>query len=687
MLWLVSSLYCLSLPLWILLVLSFLPTAAASSEFRPFPEMTFLSFSQFIQKNFSANISLSTVLLMLFTMTENPDLLSLHARQQYSLVKGESISSINSWIKSLSRAVYVKMNSNASTLLHESDQYEGISENHIISNLATKLDKLAQHLDLIKYNKKGHLKSALKPISYQAIEAVHIICPESYQCVTSECEFRSLVQTTKQRDIPLVTFVKNNTIHKNVPVLTGRCPNCTTLYSADHERSPEIDEENHFTKLYLNSAKYIKVGQSVWVDRVFSNAVVNAMYSFHASASAYMEFWNNSFGKTDKDVFHKMSRRQIWQAFVQESIRTIAASADMELSLRDNLAIDEITKEAFSIIGENGVIRAADQHACSECTHDYIGTTSNNTPNASSAAVAGVDEDVEQTPQQATDSDASHSDSRSASTSEDGMDVDKAVVKMVVVDGTCFGPKHCAYENCADDLVNYTGTVFCAIHEQTHGAKCRVCNCNNIKIRGTQACEQHQQQWKKYDTQHKRQSAPGFQRITQRPAESLPWIPTNEQTEQPHDEPMPEIERKNYFSAPRFYCVETICAPCGVVIAWAKFPKSESPTNILAFLESVFHTEESRPDYICIDKACVVLRTALRNGSWRRTWEKTTRFIVDAYHYINHRDDDELCRKWCNPAPADGSAPNLVVEAKDKKGKTCFRRAFNTQVSFNTCFI
>ena len=84
--------------------------------------------------------------------------------------------------------------------------------------------------------------------------------------------------------------VKNNTIHKNFPILTGRCLNCTTLYSADHERSPEIDEENQFTKLYLNSAKYIKVGQSVWVDRIFSNAVVNAMYSFHASASAYMEF-------------------------------------------------------------------------------------------------------------------------------------------------------------------------------------------------------------------------------------------------------------------------------------------------------------------------------------------------------------------------------------------------------------
>ena len=108
------------------------------------------------------------------------------------------------------------------------------------------------------------------------------------------------------------------------------------------------------------------------------------------------------------------------------------------------------------------------------------------------------------------------------------------------------------------------------------------------------------------------------------------------QAEQPHDEPMLEMEYKNYFSAPRFYCVETICAPCGVVIAWAKFPKAESPTNILTFLENVFYTEELQPDYISIDKACLVLQTALRNGSWQRTWEKTTQFIVDAYHYINH---------------------------------------------------
>ena len=154
-----------------------------------------------------------------------------------------------------------------------------------------------------------------------------------------------------------------------------------------------------------------------------------------------------------------------------------------------------------------------------------------------------------------------------------------------------------------------------------------------------------------------------------------------EQVNQPHDEPQPEIQRpKNYFSPGRFYCVETICAPCGAVIAWTKFDKSESETQILKFLESVYPTEESRPDYICIDKACRVLRTAISNGSWDRIWKKTTCFIVDSYHYINHQTDDYLCRKWCNPAPLNGSAPNLVIATTDNHGRMHYKRAFNTQV-------
>ena len=137
--------------------------------------------------------------------------------------------------------------------------------------------------------------------------------------------------------------------------------------------------------------------------------------------------------------------------------------------------------------------------------------------------------------------------------------------------------------------------------------------------------------------------------------------------------------QKNYFSPSCFYCVETLCAPCGTVIAWAKFAKSKSPTNILNFLETVYPTEESCPAYICIDKACLVLHTAIVNGSWDAIWKNTTRFIVDAYHYINYRMTDYLCYKWCNPAPQDGSAPNLVIVNRDDHGQLYLKQAFNTQ--------
>ena len=118
---------------------------------------------------------------------------------------------------------------------------------------------------------------------------------------------------------------------------------------------------------------------------------------------------------------------------------------------------------------------------------------------------------------------------------------------------------------------------------------------------------------------------------------------------------------------------------CGVVHAWTLFDKAESPTHILNFLEAVYPTPDVRPDYVCIDKGCQILRTAISNGSWN-VWKETTRFVVDSYHYINHRTSDYLCRKWCNPAPLNGSAPNLVVVEHDINGNAHYKRAFNTQV-------
>jgi hypothetical protein len=142
---------------------------------------------------------------------------------------------------------------------------------------------------------------------------------------------------------------------------------------------------------------------------------------------------------------------------------------------------------------------------------------------------------------------------------------------------------------------------------------------------------------------------------------------------------VPNNWKDNYFVAPHFYCVKTICASCGVVIVWTKFDKSESPTNILNFLDSVYPTPELWPNHIYIDKACQVLHTKISNNSWV-VWEKTSWFIVDSYHYINHQTNDYLCYKWCNPTPLNRSAPNLVVVENNANGNPHYKHALNTQV-------
>ena len=73
------------------------------------------------------------------------------------------------------------------------------------------------------------------------------------------------------------------------------------------------------------------------------------MYSFHASAAAYTEYWNNSFRTTEV----KITRCHTWQAFVQESICTIAAASNLDLELKDRLLIEEVTIKAFLCLGDN----------------------------------------------------------------------------------------------------------------------------------------------------------------------------------------------------------------------------------------------------------------------------------------------------------------------------------------------
>jgi hypothetical protein len=427
---------------WVAVAFAFLPVVTAVPDEGHFPDIPFKVFTQFIQENFSSRITLSQVLLVLFTITDNPDLLSLHARQQNPKYPGETRSSISGWIKCLARALQDKLGENH-TKLSKHYQRKKPSDKAHVDDISQKLDALAKLLNMYPYDSKGQFQGKLKAVSYKSIQAVQVICPHSVACETTSCNPRSLVQDTRIRDIPRVTLIKGSEIYENIQVLTGHCPSCQTKYLADHERVQQ-DDDRH-TRVYLNSAKYLKVGQSLWVDRAFSNTVLNGMYSFHASASAFTEFWNNSYWSLHGGNAKRITRRQIWQSFVQESIRSIAAVSNVNLELQDGLTIDEVTKEAFSLLGENGIIRAADKHACGECTQEYK-SAQDLLPDADPAGIVGVDENravpglVEGVDQSVA---PSSNQAEQNLANESDMDVDHAPVKMVVVDGIVMGPQVC----------------------------------------------------------------------------------------------------------------------------------------------------------------------------------------------------------------------------------------------------
>jgi hypothetical protein len=205
-------------------------------------------------------------------------------------------------------------------------------------------------------------------------------------------------------------------------------------------------------------------------------------------------------------------------------------------------------------LGENGMIQAAHGHSCSECTQKY----KNAADDINHAAI---------------------------NSEADGTSAEHAPVKIIVMDGIVMGPTHCAYDNCTAVLANAHGGSFCPHHEIEYGVNCHVCDCTNTKLAGTQACEEHKNQWK---ICHSRQNLAGVKRALQGANENLAWQPGQERVVQPHDQENADADppkSKHFFGPAQFYCVETICAPCGVVIAWTKFAKSESTTNILNWLE------------------------------------------------------------------------------------------------------
>ena len=199
---------------------------------------------------------------MLFSLTENLDLLNLHSCQKFSLLQGENKKSISSWIKALSHALAEQLGKETKTLFKHNTLSKEWTVDSVTDPIASKLDLMAEVLVLVPVYSKTSLrvKCKLMTVSHKKIAAIHVICPPIMEFNEPHCTHQALQQDTGTQDIPQVTLIKGTTIYKKVYVLSGLCTHCNTTYYADHKGINQISANKKIQ--CFNSAEYMKIGGS-----------------------------------------------------------------------------------------------------------------------------------------------------------------------------------------------------------------------------------------------------------------------------------------------------------------------------------------------------------------------------------------------------------------------------------------
>ena len=141
-------------PWYFVLLIGLLPVVSAAPNDDPFSGITFRAVSEFVEQNLSSRTTLTTVLVVLFTMTNNSDLLNLHACQQHSL-HNEHLQTISGWLKALAHALDETLGQDTTRLFQATDNVSSFDSDQRNAAISTKLDGLYKLPDLSPYNQEG----------------------------------------------------------------------------------------------------------------------------------------------------------------------------------------------------------------------------------------------------------------------------------------------------------------------------------------------------------------------------------------------------------------------------------------------------------------------------------------------------------------------------------------------------
>ncbi|KAG8937989.1 hypothetical protein FRC00_006322 [Tulasnella sp. 408] len=266
------------------------------------------------------------------------------------------------------------------------------------------------------------------------------------------------------------------------------------------------------------------------------------------------------------------------------------------------------------------------------------------------------------------------------------------VVRMAVMDGKEAGHALCNAPTevpCRSPPLDFKQARFCDEHS-AYNQTCGIVGCHYPVVQGSKVCARptHQEFYQKWKARFGRTSVYAVSRAKERrtlnpQAAALPQAPLPPMPTLPADDPATPADGnvQHTFQATRTHCIQTLTWACGYPIAATKFYVSESESQCANWLRHLFPDDVSylRPDYLAYDRACFLLRHLVTQTP-NSPWVQDVRLIVDAWHYIGHCVSDILCRSRCNPAPTDGSQPDLIIN-EEVDGRQVTRRAFNTEAA------
>ncbi|KAJ7606878.1 hypothetical protein FB45DRAFT_982898 [Roridomyces roridus] len=431
---------------------------------------------------------------------------------------------------------------------------------------------------------------------------------------------------------------------ESATLVVGHCATCKADYYPD--RITRVGTGRERAEVLEYDAEYLRVSKSgIWVHRRIALAQEKALQCYHSGWSNFADWIN---GLT-QDINVTFTYRQSQRLFLEHFSRRLLISHDKSTTFTctAHSSSKSLAEKVRAAIGINhGVIPSAMHHGCMDCTH--IKRYHSGPPVGDAAPLpANLPEVLAQQPAPAEGS-------------------PRGYARLAVMDGKSLTHRKCALDVCERPLYNYKNGHFCETHLDLR-SKCGIIPCGrDVRSSEDLTCDDatHIAWYKQYDDRFHRLSFPGVQRVD---LQSLGDTPGNKVV--------------HTFKAKSTYCLQTIQWACGVPIGWGKCYRSESTPQVLAFINKTWQEyPDCRPSFIAYDKACDLLRhIATQNIS--DLWLTSTKFIVDAWHYIGHRATDILCRTRCNPAPTDGSQPDLVLTEVDDNGVVHQTRAFNTETA------